>query len=156
MLKYQHFVGILTFISVINTTSERHKARDLFICRYFSFYVKLKFRAQLSWAWKMFYNLGACSFIMKMHEIMCWDICVIDKYTNKSYVSLSETHILYTSRRALFHDFFPDFLVPFQSFAYSNSASVFASCFVCNWFRQASVSKSLDPDLTVSPWNSLI
>ena len=41
-------VGILTFISMINTTSERLTARNLFICRYFSFYEQLKFRAQLS------------------------------------------------------------------------------------------------------------
>ena len=41
-------VGILTFISMINTTSERFKARHFFICWYFSFYEKLKFRAQLS------------------------------------------------------------------------------------------------------------
>ena len=37
-------VGILTFISMINTTSERLKARYFFICRYFSFYEQLKFR----------------------------------------------------------------------------------------------------------------
>ena len=41
-------VGILTFISMINTTSERFKARHFFICRYFSFYEQLKFRAQSS------------------------------------------------------------------------------------------------------------
>ena len=41
-------VGILTFISMMNTTSERRKARNFFICRYFSFYEKLKFRTQLS------------------------------------------------------------------------------------------------------------
>ena len=41
-------VGILTFISMINTTSEIIKARNFFICRYFSFYEQLKFRAQLS------------------------------------------------------------------------------------------------------------
>ena len=52
-------VGILTFISMINITSERLKARNFFICQYFSFYEQLKFRAQLSWAWKKFYNLGA-------------------------------------------------------------------------------------------------
>ena len=40
--------GILTFISMINTTSERNKARNFFICRYFSFYEQLKFHAQLS------------------------------------------------------------------------------------------------------------
>ena len=36
-------VGILTFTSMINTTSERLKARNYFICRYFSFYEQLKF-----------------------------------------------------------------------------------------------------------------
>ena len=41
-------VGILTFISMINTTSERlTRARNLFICGYFSFYGQLKFHAQL-------------------------------------------------------------------------------------------------------------
>ena len=54
-------VGILTFISMINTTSERLQARHFFICQYFSFYEQLKFRAHLSWAWKKFYNLGAWS-----------------------------------------------------------------------------------------------
>ena len=51
--------GILTFISTMNTTSERLKARNFFICWYFSFNEQLKFCAQLSWAWKKFYNLGA-------------------------------------------------------------------------------------------------
>ena len=42
-------VGILTFISMINTTSKRLTARNFFICRYFfSFYEQLKFRARLS------------------------------------------------------------------------------------------------------------
>ena len=50
---------ILTFISMINTTSERLKASNFFICLYFSFYEQLKFRGQLSWPWKKFYNLGA-------------------------------------------------------------------------------------------------
>ena len=52
-------VGILTFISMINTTSKRLKARNFFICRYFSFFEQLKFRAQLIWAWKKFYSLEA-------------------------------------------------------------------------------------------------
>ena len=51
--------GILTFISMINTTSERLKAKNFFICRYFSFYEQFKYCAQLSWAWKKFYNLEA-------------------------------------------------------------------------------------------------
>ena len=47
-VKMPTIVGILTFISMINTTSEILKARNFFICRYCSFYEKLKFRAQLS------------------------------------------------------------------------------------------------------------
>ena len=47
-VKMPSIVGILTFISMINTTSERPKAQDFFICRYFSFYEQLKFCAQLS------------------------------------------------------------------------------------------------------------
>ena len=47
-VKMPTIVGILTFISMINTTSERLKARNFFICRYFNFYEQLKFRAQLN------------------------------------------------------------------------------------------------------------
>ena len=47
-VKMPTIVGILTFISMINTTSEKLKARNLFICGYFRFYEQLKFRAQLS------------------------------------------------------------------------------------------------------------
>ena len=47
--KMPTIVGILTIISMINTTSERLKARNFFICRYFSyFFEQLKFHAQLS------------------------------------------------------------------------------------------------------------
>ena len=47
-IKMPAIVGILTFISMRNTTSERFKAITFFICRYFSFYELLKFRVQLS------------------------------------------------------------------------------------------------------------
>ena len=47
-VKMPTIVGILTFISMINTTSERLETRKFFICRYFSFYKQLKFRTQLS------------------------------------------------------------------------------------------------------------
>ena len=49
-VKMPTIVGILTLISMINTASESLKAINSFICRYFSFYEKLKFRAQLSCA----------------------------------------------------------------------------------------------------------
>ena len=37
-VKMPTIVGILTFISMINITSERLKAKNYFICQYFSFY----------------------------------------------------------------------------------------------------------------------
>ena len=43
--KMPTIVGILTFISMLNTTSERLKARNFFICRYFRFNEQLKFCA---------------------------------------------------------------------------------------------------------------
>ena len=46
-VKMPTIVGILTFISMINTTSERLKARYILICRYFSIYEQLEF--MLSW-----------------------------------------------------------------------------------------------------------
>ena len=58
-VKMPTIVDILTFISMINTTPERLKARNIFICRYFSLHKQLKFHAKLRWAWKKFYNLGA-------------------------------------------------------------------------------------------------
>ena len=42
-VKMPTIVGILTFISMINTTSERLIARNFFICRCFSFNEQLKF-----------------------------------------------------------------------------------------------------------------
>ena len=47
-VKMPTIVGISTFISMINTTSERLKAINFFICQYVSFYEQFKFRAQLS------------------------------------------------------------------------------------------------------------
>ena len=48
IVKMPTTVHILSFISMIYTISERLKARNFFICQYFSFYEQLKFRAQLS------------------------------------------------------------------------------------------------------------
>ena len=41
-------VGILTFITMMNTTYERLKARNFCICQYSNFYEQLKLYAQLS------------------------------------------------------------------------------------------------------------
>ena len=59
-VKIPTIVGILTFISVINATSERLKARHFLFVGILVFYEQLKFRAQLSWAWQKFYNLWPC------------------------------------------------------------------------------------------------
>ena len=42
-VKMPTVVGILTYISMMNTTSERLKARNCFICQHFNFYEQLKF-----------------------------------------------------------------------------------------------------------------
>ena len=48
-VKMSTIVGILTFISMINATSERLKSRNNFNnCQYFSFHDQLKVCAQLS------------------------------------------------------------------------------------------------------------
>ena len=47
-IKMPTIVGILTFISRINTVSESFKARTIFIFSHFAFYEQLKFHAQLS------------------------------------------------------------------------------------------------------------
>ena len=47
-VKMLTIVGILTFIGIINTISDGLKAKNIFICRYFSAYEQLKFHAKLS------------------------------------------------------------------------------------------------------------
>ena len=69
-VKMPTIVGILTFISRINTASESLKAREFSVFQHLSFYEQLKFYAQLSWAWKKFYNLGAwTSLILKIQDV---------------------------------------------------------------------------------------
>ena len=46
-------VGILTFISMINTTSERLKAKNFFNFRYFRFYEQLKFLCSVELSMKI-------------------------------------------------------------------------------------------------------
>ena len=47
-VKMPTIVGILTFISMINTSPDSLKAREVFIFQHFCFYEQLKFYAQLS------------------------------------------------------------------------------------------------------------
>ena len=58
-VKMPTIVSFLTFISRIKATTERLKARNFLTFQYVSYYEQLQFRAQLSWAWKKFYNLWA-------------------------------------------------------------------------------------------------
>ena len=46
-VKMQSTFGILTFISMINTTSESFKEKKVFIFQHLSFHEQLKFHAQL-------------------------------------------------------------------------------------------------------------
>ena len=46
--KMPTIVGILTFISMINTTYESLKTRKVFVFQHLFFYKKLKFRGQLN------------------------------------------------------------------------------------------------------------
>ena len=46
-VKMPTIVGILTFISMMNTASESLEARKAFIFQHFSFFEQLKFHAQL-------------------------------------------------------------------------------------------------------------
>ena len=47
-VKMPTIIGILTFITMVNTTSESSRERKIFIFHHFSFHEQLKFHAQLS------------------------------------------------------------------------------------------------------------
>ena len=47
-VKMPTIVAILTFISMVNTTSESLKAKTIFIVQHFSFYNQLKFYSLLN------------------------------------------------------------------------------------------------------------
>ena len=47
-VKMPTIVGILTFISMINTISESLKAKGIFVFQHLSFYEQLRFHAQLN------------------------------------------------------------------------------------------------------------
>ena len=59
--KYQMptLVGILIFTSMKNWILGLYEPKKRWISWYFHTYERLKFHAQLSWAWKKFYNLRA-------------------------------------------------------------------------------------------------
>ena len=57
-VKMPTIVGILTFMSRKNSILGLSESEKSWISWYFYTYYHLKFHAQLSWAWKKFYNLG--------------------------------------------------------------------------------------------------
>ena len=61
-------VGILTFIRMINTTSESLEARKAFIFQHFSFYEPLKFHVQLS----MIKNLKPQGVFLVLKKLIDW------------------------------------------------------------------------------------
>ena len=71
-VKMPTIIGILTFISMINTSSESLKARTVFIFQHFNFYEQLKYHAQFSV--KKFYNLRACLLIKDAYKPGCVSI----------------------------------------------------------------------------------
>ena len=58
-VKMPTIVGILIFMSRKSSILGLSESKKSQIYWYFYTYEHLKFHAQLSWAWKMFYNLGA-------------------------------------------------------------------------------------------------
>ena len=58
-VKMPSTVGILTFMSRKNSILSLSEPEKCWISWYFHTYEHLKFHAQVSWAWKKFYNLGA-------------------------------------------------------------------------------------------------
>ena len=58
-VKMPTIVGILTFMSRKNSILNLPEPEKGWISWYFHTYEHLKFHAQLSWAWKKFYNLEA-------------------------------------------------------------------------------------------------
>ena len=52
-------VGILIFMSMLNTTSEHLKARNVFIFKHFRFYEPFEIPCSVEFGTKKFYNLGA-------------------------------------------------------------------------------------------------
>ena len=64
-------VGILTFMNRKNSILGLSEPEKSWISWYFHTYEKLKFYAQLSWAWKKFYNLGSWS-----SQYLLSDLCM--------------------------------------------------------------------------------
>ena len=74
-VKMPTIVGILTFMSRKNSILSLSEPEKCWLYWYFHTYEHLKFHAQVSWAWKKFYNLGA-----RLYNSPWWE-CVNLSYT---------------------------------------------------------------------------
>ena len=113
-VKMPTIVGILTFISMINTTSESLKAIKIFIFQHFSFYEQLKFHDQISLAWKKFYNLRTLHLFSYSDDEGCWSsrgyqwqgmpgcstcVCCWTQWKTKCYTAkqIGDIHFIYSN-----------------------------------------------------------
>ena len=70
-VKMATIVGILTFISWINTTSESLKARKISVFYHFSFYVQL-ILCSVELSMKKFYDLRVCASSSNFFSVCCY------------------------------------------------------------------------------------
>ena len=83
-------VKVPTIISMINIISDNLNARKSFL-QHFRFYEQLKFHAQLSWAWKQFYNLGTWSRLIQTVYALLLFLKVAFKNKTKQKKTISKT-----------------------------------------------------------------
>ena len=97
-------VGILKFISMMNTIRARLKARAVIFLQHLNFHEQLKCPAQLSWARKKFYKLRAwrqkmtlenLSSLYTMQSSSVYKITMKPHFWRKKVMSLS----IFTQRR---------------------------------------------------------
>ena len=106
-------VGILTFISMINTTSGRLKARNFFVCQYFSFMSRWNF--VLSWVEheKSSINSGPGFFNCILSVVRMCMLCLL---LAMPWVGLWLLHLLVTLIFVCFFCFLGFFLFVFFCF----------------------------------------
>ena len=89
-VKMPTIVGILIFMSRKNSILGLSEPEKCWISWYFYTYEYLKFHAQLSWAWKTFYNLGARCHYIKYQPVctVCHFIWIVDRgsYTGGHFI----------------------------------------------------------------------
>ena len=98
-VKMPTFCWHFNILSMINTTSKSLKVRKVFIFQHFSFHKLLKFHAQLSWAWKVFFitfgsglleEVWTLSLVASYSTRLLWtpQMLIHEKSINKKNISL--------------------------------------------------------------------